>query len=68
MINGLEIDTKQRVCLPISIFDNKLDRESINPLVVPFFFSNQKVKKDYPNHCYIVQAEASFRETGVRHV
>lgn len=67
MINGLEIDTKQRVCLPISIFDNKLDRESINPLVV-LFFSNQKVKKDYPNHFYIVQVEASFRETGVRHV
>lgn len=22
---------KQRTCLPISIFDNKLDRESINP-------------------------------------
>lgn len=40
-MNGLEIDTKQRVCLPISIFDNKLDRESINPLVVPFFFKSK---------------------------
>lgn len=43
-MNGLEIDTKQRVCLPISIFDNKLDRESINPLVVPLFFQIKKLE------------------------
>lgn len=57
-------DTKQRLCLPVSPFDNKLDRESINPWVIFFF----QVKKTHPNYFYIVQAETNVWKNGFRHV